>query len=24
VLQDFLGLPPLNPNIGNYTLVCKP
>ena len=24
VLQDFFGLPPLNPNIGNYTLVCKP
>jgi hypothetical protein len=24
VLQDFIGLPPLNPNIGNYTLVCKP
>jgi hypothetical protein len=23
VLQDFIGLPPLNPYIGNYTLVCK-
>ncbi|HTC02758.1 MAG TPA: FAD-dependent oxidoreductase [Xanthobacteraceae bacterium] len=23
VLQDFVGLPPLNPHIGNYTLICK-
>jgi hypothetical protein len=23
VLQDFIQLPPLSPNIGNYTLVCK-
>jgi flavin-dependent amine oxidoreductase len=24
VLQEFLGLPPLNPQVEGYTLVCKP
>jgi len=24
VLQEFLGLPPLSPQVDGYTLVCRP